>query len=165
MNLTTGLKRLALASAGFSEASPPDLVEPANGGFDFRTADALVDGARANGVNTLAVLGYPPLWAAEPPAPSAESDRYSGQPGRWKPRSVEEWSRYVRRTAEHFKGRVGFYEIYNECDFKTPGKPASFSGTTEDYFNLLKGAYRAVHAADPASKSPCNGIQHGARRG
>lgn len=128
------------------------LVEPANGRFDFRTADTFVDGARANGVNTLAVLGYPPLWAAEPPAPSAESDRYSGQPGRWKPRSVEEWSRYVRRTAEHFKGRVGFYEIYNECDFKTPGKPASFSGTTEDYFNLLKGAYRAVHAADPASK-------------
>lgn len=128
------------------------MLEPADGRFDFRTADALVDGARANGVNTLAVLGYPPLWAAEPPAPSAENERYSGQPGRWKPRSVEEWSRYVRRTAEHFKGRVGFYEVYNECDFKTPGKPASFSGTTEDYFELLKGAYGAVRSADPASK-------------
>ena len=128
------------------------LLEPSNGKFDFRTADALMEGAHRNNVHVLAVLGYPPFWASEPPGSERKNIRFPDQPGRWKPRSVKEWTRYVRRTAEHFKGRIGHYEIYNECDFKLPGKPASFSGTTEEYFQLLKSASTAIHSADPAAR-------------
>lgn len=128
------------------------LVEPQKGKFDFRTADRMVDGLRKNGVHVLGVLGYPPLWAAEPPPDTKGKIRYSESPGRWKPRSGKEWSDYVRKVAEHFKGRVSHYEIYNECDFKTPGHPASFSGSTEEYFELLKRAAKEIRSADPRSK-------------
>ena len=128
------------------------LLEPSSGKFDFRTADALLEETHRNNVRVLAVLGYPPFWAAEPPPSDRKGVRFSDQPGRWKPRSLKEWTRYVRRTAEHFKGRIGHYEIYNECDFKLPGKPATFSGTTEEYFQLLKSASTAIHSADPAAR-------------
>lgn len=128
------------------------LVEPRKGEFDFRTADRMIDGMRKNNVKVLGVLGYPPLWAAEPPPESKGKIRYSESPGRWKPRSGEEWSTYVREVAKHFKGRVSFYEIYNECDFKTPGHPATFSGSTEEYFELLKRAAKEIRTVDPRSK-------------
>ncbi len=138
-------------------------VEPAEGRFDFASADRLIDAYRANGVEVLAVLGYPPLWAAEPPPSSGERAGYRyrrGEPGRWKPRSLAAWDRYVRATADHFRGRIRHYEIYNEVDFHPPGLAESFSGTTEEYFNLLKNASQQLRASDPANLVLVSGFSH-----
>ena len=48
------------------------LLEPSSGKFDFRTADALLEETHRNNVRVLAVLGYPPFWAAEPPRPTGK---------------------------------------------------------------------------------------------
>lgn len=145
----------------------PDLnwfqVEPVRGKFDFRTADRIIDAYRACNVNILAVLGYPPLWAAEPPPTEGERAKFRyrrGEPGRWKPRSVDEWRNYVRNVAGHFTGRVRHYEIYNEVDFHPPGFAESFSGTTEEYFELLKSASQEIRAADTANQVLVSGFSN-----
>lgn len=145
----------------------PDLnwfqVEPVRGKFDFRTADRIIDAYRACNVNILAVLGYPPLWAAEPPPAEGERAKFRyrrGEPGRWKPRSVDEWRNYVRNVAGHFTGRVRHYEIYNEVDFHPPGFAESFSGTTEEYFELLKSASQEIRAADTANQVLVSGFSN-----
>lgn len=138
-------------------------VEPVRGKFDFRTADRIIDAYRACNVNILAVLGYPPLWAAEPPPAEGERAKFRyrrGEPGRWKPRSVDEWRNYVRNVAGHFTGRVRHYEIYNEVDFHPPGFAESFSGTTEEYFELLKSASQEIRAADTANQVLVSGFSN-----
>lgn len=130
-------------------------VEPRRGEFDFRTADMAVDSYRKQGVEILAVLGYPPLWAAEPPPRGEEFRKHKFQyncPGRWKPRSGTEWSDYVAATVRHFNNRVKYYEIYNEADFKPPAMAATFSGSTKEYFDLLRSASGIIRKGNASNR-------------
>ena len=127
-------------------------VQPLPGVFDWTNADRGVAMAVKNKINILGVLGYPPMWAAERPDSSKMTHEQSYMSGRWKPRSVEEWSNYVYQTVSRYKGQVKYWEIYNEVDFHPPGMPATFSGTTQEYFELVKAAWNAARKADPEAK-------------
>lgn len=133
-------------------------VEPQPGVFDWSRTDKALDKAEKNGVKVLGVLGYPPLWAAENPNYEKVPHPQAHMSGRWKPRSVEEWSNYVYQTVSRYKNRVKYWEIYNEVDFHPPGLPATFSGSTQDYFELLKGAWTAAKKADPECKILISGF-------
>ncbi len=127
-------------------------VEPQRGVFDWANADQAVARAAKNRINILGVLGYPPLWAAEKPESGKMTHEQSHMSGRWKPRSVEEWSNYVYQTVSRYKGQVKYWEIYNEVDFHPPGMPATFSGTTQEFFEMVKAAWNAAKKADPEAK-------------
>lgn len=133
-------------------------IEPQKGVFDWKNSDNAVRNAAKNGVNILGVLGYPPLWAAENPQYKKVPHPQANMPARWKPRNVEEWSNYVYQTVSRYKGQVKYWEIYNEVDFHPPGLPATFSGTTKDYFELLKAAWAAAKKADPECKILISGF-------
>ena len=137
-------------------------LEPGKGKFDFRSADRAINNFRKNGVNVLAVLGYPPFWAAEKPDfEGPEGSLFERNPGTWKPKSIEDWKRYVERTAEHFKGRVTHYEIWNEVDWHPPKRAASFSGTTKEYYELLTAASRILHRSAPENRVLISGFGSG----
>ena len=133
-------------------------IEPQKGIFDWTYADKAVAKATKNGVNILGVLGYPPLWAAVNPQYAKIPHGLAYMSGRWKPRSVEEWESYVYQTVSRYKGQVKYWEIYNEVDFHPPGMPATFSGSTSEYFELLKGAWNAAKKADPECKILISGF-------
>lgn len=137
-------------------------IEPRKGVFDWTYADKAVANAAKHGVNILGVFGYPPLWAAENPQYKTIPHGQAYMSGRWKPRSVEEWSNYIYQTVSRYKGQVKYWEIYNEVDFHPPGMPASFSGSTQDYFELLKTAWNAAKKADPECKVLISGFSTGA---
>ncbi len=133
-------------------------VESEPGDFDFAAAEELVEGSRKNGIEILAVLGYPPNWAAEAPPKEAAPHLNHNNPARWKPRSTDEFARYATAVAERFRGRIGYYEIYNEVDFHPPVKIYSFAGTTKEYFELLKASSAAIRKADPAARVLISGF-------
>ena len=133
-------------------------VEPQKGVFDWAAADKAVANATQNGVNILGVLGYPPLWAAEDPQYKKIPHPLAYMSGRWKPRSVQEWEDYVTQVVSRYKGQVKYWEVYNEVDFHPPGMPASFSGSTKDYFELLKATWKAAKKADPECKILISGF-------
>jgi hypothetical protein len=136
-------------------------LEPMKGRWDFTTADQVVNAFIESNVNILAVMGYPPLWTAEPPPTGEEYKKFKfryNRPGRWKPGNINEWTNYIEKTANHFKGRISHYEIYNEVDFKPPGIAASFSGTTEEYYDLLVSASKIIHNAAPENKVLISGF-------
>ncbi len=136
-------------------------LEPMKNRWDFATADRVVNAYLKNDVNILAVLGYPPLWAAKPPPRGEQYKKYKfhyNRPGRWQPGNLKEWENYIKKTAKHFKGRIHCYEIYNEVDFKPPGIAASFSGTTEDYFKLLKSSSQMIRKTDSKNKILISGF-------
>ena len=126
-------------------------VEPVQGQFNFKETDIYADEMERLGYETMAVLGYPPKWAAQEPteAERAAAVKMSYLPERWKPRSKEEWANYIYTTVSRYKGRIKYWEIYNEINFISPFSAQTFSGTKEEYYEFLRIAYAEAKRADP----------------
>jgi hypothetical protein len=114
------------------------VVEPEKGRFEWR--DAEIDELRKRGFTIMANLGHPPLWAGRPHPKDQDHGSWTSAP----PRASAEWENYVFQTVSHFRDRIRHWEIWNE-----PCWQGFFSGTPEEYAELLKVAYRAVKRADP----------------
>ncbi len=114
------------------------VVEPKKGRFEWR--DAEIDELRRRGFMILANLGHPPLWAGRPHPPDQDHGSWTSAP----PRDIAEWENYVLKTVEHFGDRIRHWEVWNE-----PCWQGFFSGTPEEYAELLKAAYRAIKRAQP----------------
>lgn len=104
------------------------------GEYDFRRYDELLARLDEYGMHFLPILeGYD--WEIEKSRPDAVP-LY---------KHPEEWRKFVRACAEHYKGRLKVWEIWNEQDggFWKPNPNAS------QYVPLLKIAYEELKAADP----------------
>lgn len=100
--------------------------EPERGKFVW--ADEEVDRIRRYGIELLPCLEQVPPWQGKSP---------------WSfPRSLAAWRRYVRKTVEHYRGRVRYWYIWNE----------GWGVTGEQYGRLVTEAYNAAHTADPDAR-------------
>jgi polysaccharide biosynthesis protein PslG len=99
-------------------------------------ANFTVDAARARGMQVLVMLWRTPGWANG----NKGAQRPPDDPG--------DYGRFAGWLASKMKGRVAAYEIWNEPD---PSQ-SFFLGTQDQYVALLKAAYPAIHAADPATR-------------
>ncbi|MEK6794548.1 MAG: endo-1,4-beta-xylanase [Spirochaetota bacterium] len=134
-------------------------IEPEQGQFEWTQADAYVSECRNAKLDILGLLGNPPRWAAlEPDEAHKKKHPLACRPERWKPKDTAAWGRYVFETAQRYKGVVASWEIYNEVNFAPPARPGSFSGSVEDYFEMLKTAYTEVKRADPKANVLISGF-------
>lgn len=126
-------------------------VEPQNGVFNWSITDEYVKRCKENGIKCLGVLGKWPNWAAqEPTAEEKEKmQTYHDSFVSWKPKDNQQWREYVYQTVNRYKDDVKHWEIINEVNYKAPYNAASFTGTNEEYAELLKIAYEAAKEADP----------------
>jgi hypothetical protein len=140
-----------------------DVIQP-GGPADWKPAnvpDPMVAAELAAGREVVAVLIGTPAWAA---AAGAGGDA----------RSVPDmfyWEAFVRRMAQHYRGRIHHWIIWNEPDVWEPNHPGStWTGTEEDYYKLLKMAYLAIKGVDPEQTVTLAGMtyywdwSHGRRR-
>ncbi len=82
-------------------------------------------------------------------------------------KGINDWKTYVRKLAEHVKGRVQWLEVWNEPpNFTAKGQ------TAEDYARVVAATYDAAHKVDPgfkvgitAKSAHVNYLQHAIRRG
>ncbi len=92
------------------------------GVYDFAWLDQVVDRLRAIGVQPWLCVGFGNrLYTPEAPFESAVGWVPTGTP-----RGRAAWLAYVEQLAEHFRGRVRHYEIWNEPNGKSfwrPGTP------------------------------------------
>ncbi|MBC7249427.1 MAG: hypothetical protein H5T62_04015 [Anaerolineae bacterium] len=54
------------------------------------------------------------------------------------------WGRFVYRTVSRYKDRIKVWELWNEPDW-----PYFWTGSADDFYQLLKVGYQAAKAADP----------------
>jgi hypothetical protein len=101
-------------------------TEPSEGKFDWEFYDAVVDTARAHGISVYGLLAYWSGWA--------EVNT---------PKGVEQYCRWARQVVCHYKGKIKYWEIWNEPNI------FFWSGPKELYADLLKQAYDAIKAEDP----------------
>jgi len=61
------------------------------------------------------------------------------------------WGQFTWQLADHYKGRIDTWIIWNEVDISS-GPWGTWSGTTADYVQLLKVAYLSMKSANPQAK-------------
>ncbi len=105
----------------------------------FALYDEAVDAARAQGFKVQMTVVGTPKYA------TAQDQRLS-----WRNPNPTLMGTFARAVAEHFKGRVQRYSVWNEPNLVIWLKRNS--QTPAYYRNLYKAAYAAIKRADPAAK-------------
>ena len=107
-------------------------IEPEQGKWDFQFYDTVVDMGKAAGIKTLGILAYDNWWIHA----DQKSHSYIS------PEQTPHYLEYVRKTVEHFRGRVDAWCIWNEPNFHF------WNGTDEEFFELSRRAADAVREVD-----------------
>ena len=124
--------------------------------IDPRTDEAITEAAK-NGINIVTILGYGNwLYADKPIKDTLDPAEFSQPfpPGAMTAEAREGYKNYARFMARHFKGRIKYYEIWNE--------PSSFGfegeGWMDKYCRLFKEVVPVIKAEDPEAKVVFGGL-------
>jgi len=121
-------------------------INPARGVWNFDRLDAVVDLAESLGVSDLClVLGCTPQWAASNPhAPHFAP--WIGEGSNSLPKDTATFDEYVVHTVNRYKGRIKYYQIWNEpqlADFMYPYTDVNKLAA------MTKNAKRLITIIDP----------------
>jgi hypothetical protein len=106
-------------------------AEPKPGQYQW--FDEQVDALRAGGLHVLALPDAPPEWA-----------KREGESG---PIDVEAFGRYCEGAAQHYRGRISHWEVWNE-----PYMPGFFGGTAAQFDPVLRAGYAGLKRGNPEAK-------------
>lgn len=120
----------------------PDL-EPLNGQWNFTTLDKYLALAEQHGVDVIMPLGLTPAWASKRPTETC----YYGPGNAAEPTNLDDWKTYVRTVATQYKGRIHYYEIWNEPNLK-----GFYTGTVDEMVTLANAAYTTIKEIDPSAQ-------------
>jgi len=110
-------------------------IEKPKGTFHFEGADKLVAAAEANNVEISGLVFGNAPWA-------------KGGFHAFPMNNLEDWTEYARTIADHYKGRIHYWEVWNEGN----GGFNDGHNVTADYAKMLAAAYAGVKKGDPEAK-------------
>lgn len=125
----TGLRNLRACRTSFGD------VEPQEGKWTWERLDNQLRFAEEQHMEFFGLLIGSPKWNTR------------DKPGTLPVHNLPAWSTYVSEVVKHTKGRIRYWEVWNE--------PPNFTGhdqTPEDYAKIVVSAYDAAKTADPACK-------------
>jgi len=109
-----------------------DRIESRQGEWNFDYYDQIVNNSAAAGIKVLGVLAYDVGWIHE----DGKGRKYIP------PERLPDFLQFVRKTVEHFQGRIGAWCIWNEPN-------AHFwTGTDDEFVELSRQAADAVREVD-----------------
>lgn len=124
-------------------------LEPRPGVYDFALLDKYVAVAQEHGVEIVLTMAGTPTWAsARPTEVPVHQGGVRSAPGlAAEPNSLQLWADFVRTVATRYKGRIRYYEIWNE-----PMSQPFFSGTPQTMVDLVRTAAGVLKQVDPDDK-------------
>jgi len=118
-------------------------LEPQQGVWNWQPLDIWVAAAEQHGVeDILLTLGQTPPWASTDP----DDVNYIGAGAPAPPTDNQYWRDYITAVAQRYKGRIRYYEIWNE-----PNDPTYYTGTVAELAELTAEAYRIIKSVDPGN--------------
>lgn len=111
------------------------LIEPEEGKFQWERYDRAIDAASRYGVHLFGLFDYTVPWSSGAIAPRNDAQR-------------ADFANYVFQTVSHFKGRVKYWEVWNEPNIDVFWWPHV---NVADYVALLRETYLSVKRADPTA--------------
>ncbi len=121
-------------------------TEKTKGTYDFQWLDDIVDNLISRGLVPWMCLCYGHGLYDED---AAKVFGAAGCPPTKTPEQIEAWDKYVSALTKHFKGRIQWYEVWNEPDGIWCWKHG-VNGT--EYGNFVTRTAKAVKAGDPDAK-------------
>lgn len=119
-------------------------LEPQRGNWNFERLDKYVAMAKLTGVEILLPLGLTPRWASVRP-----DEKSSYSPGNAaEPYNMDDWRNYVRTVAKRYKGRIRYFEFWNEPNVPWSPQGSFFSGSVESAVALAREAYAVLKEVD-----------------
>jgi hypothetical protein len=121
-------------------------IESSPGNFDFAKYDLIVEVASEHNINILGILDYTASWASPQGAwnyPAADNQPFVN---------------YASKVIERYKGKVKYWELWNEPDSAVYWKPQD---GLKSYCALLKEVYLAAKKIDPDCKILNGGLANG----
>lgn len=118
------------------------LIEPQPGKWVFDQLDRWVNAA-APGQDVILTLGQSPTWASSDP----QRITFYGAGASAPPRDLADWIDYITVVAQRYKGRIKYYEVWNE-----PNDPTFYSGSVAELAKLTRTASETIRAIDPAAR-------------
>lgn len=135
-----GIKNIRLWDCGVAWKD----LNPAPNVYDFSRLNSLIK----PGVNYTLVLGGTPRWAArDPHAPHAAP--WLGDGSNSPPHTMSDWMDFVSKVMSTFRGRIKFYEVWNEpqlADFWWPYDQVPMLA------KMTVAARNIARAVDPAAR-------------
>lgn len=121
-------------------------IEPLPDKFKFDKYDRIVELLDKNNISILGILHYSVNWASSC--------------GKWNcpPKDNKVFINYAVKVIERYKGRVKFWELWNEPDSAVYWSPQD---GLKSYCALLKEFYPAAKNADPGCKILNGGLANG----
>ncbi len=126
------------------------LIEPHENQFDWTATDRIVDALGQRNINIVGIISYSVNWATPSTADDGQSDPLS-----FYPPDSSKYYWFVRTLVDRYRGKVHFWEVWNEPNSDLFWKPAP---DAHAYADLLKTAYRAVKETDPSAKVLTGGL-------
>lgn len=108
--------------------------------WEWEAMDKLVDRYGKNGIEIQYILAFTTKWAA--PLEKQQSKNWLDW-SRCAP-DLDAWRNYAKTIAQRYKGKIRYWEIWNEPDLSGFG-----SFTAEEYIKMMQVAYKAIKAVDP----------------
>lgn len=115
-------------------------VESIEGQPDFAELDAAVDAFESAGLNILFTVTTSPEWARTRLEEQGPPDNF------------EAYAAFIGALAARYRGRVAAYQVWNEPNLRREWFSDRHRIGAQRYIDLLRGAYAAVKAADPAAE-------------
>ena len=120
-----------------------------------------VDQERKHGIQVVGVLVNTPEWAQADPSAGPRSVPKNLNLDWNDPNNY--WGQFVQSVVKMYAGHIDQWAIWNEPDI-TPSDPNAayyiWSGTPDDYAQLLKVGYKAAKAANPNAKIMTAGVTY-----
>ena len=121
-------------------------LEPSKGDWKWEHLDACLKVAQEHGVDVVLTLGHTPQWAsARPDENSAFGPKAKGLAA--EPKDMDDWRNYIRTVVSHCKGKVRYYEGWNEPNNNAIS--CYFTGTKDKLIELQKEIYEITKSIDP----------------
>lgn len=130
-----------------AEGHPPQFmwpfIEKQKGSYDFGLIDQYVNNASSRSMPITLAFGKVPGWQMKHEGKCFDfGGGTKSCPG--PPKSLDDWKAFLTTTAQHYKGKVQYYEIWNEVNL-----PVTFNGSTEELVDLAQVAYTVIKSIDP----------------
>jgi LysM repeat protein len=115
------------------------VYETSQGSIDWAPIDEMVDTLEAADVDILFSVVKAPDWARD----STQEDG--------PPTDFQTYAAFVGALADRYQGRVAAYEIWNEQNLRREWNSSTHPISAAQYVELLRLAYNAIKAEDPAA--------------
>jgi hypothetical protein len=128
----------------------PD-IEPKKGKWDFTKLDALVEFSTKRNLEILMTLGQTPGWASVKKNlyyPYGRDDILTSPPD-----DIKDWENYVQVVGERYKGKIKYWEVWNEPDHKY-----FYTGSIKDLVKLTEKANKILKSIDPENQIVCPSV-------